>query len=395
MHYKIILFYAVSRAVSLFSMLLLPLWYATNYTNVQYSSYLMMEYIPFIILGVVSGHYIDTSDLKKLSRSLVTIQFFASLVFIYALYSKSSINFYTHISIFLLSSCSYTTWGVINKISHLSLQKESYNKFNSLVDLTERCLEVSIPFILGFMLVYSLSIFTATYLALSLLCLLSYYAVDDLIPEKESSNRHRFFLNNLKNGLKLFFDNKQLLSLSLLIMFINAIEIMPAVILPIYAKSSLSLDSVGLSSIYTTGAIGAIVGGGIAFKFLGKNAYIFFALLISLFINAMIYFALYYAGTTRLLFISFFFESMSISISAIAFRTLRQHYLDSSCFGLMVGISGSMIKLLLPLAIILSGLISQIYGSSIVYFISGFLELAIILPFLLFMKFEKRVLNFE
>lgn len=395
MHYKIILFYAFSRAISLFSMLLLPLWYATNSTDIQYSSYLMMEYIPFIILGIISGHYIDTSDLRKISRLLVAVQCLASLIFVFALYNKSDVNIYTHISIFLLSSCSYTTWGVINKISHISLKKENYNKFNALVDLTERFLEVGIPFILGVMLIYSLSVFTVSYLVLSLLCIISYFSVDKYIPEKKTLIRDVFFLNNLKKGLRDFLDNKGLLSISFLVMLVNAIEIMPAVIMPIYAKTSLSLNSVSLSSIYTTGAIGAIIGGGLAYKIPGQKTQIFMALLASLFINAILYFALYFAGSTSLLFISFFFESMSISISAIAFRTLRQNYIGNSSFGLMVGMSGSMIKLLIPLAILLSGFISHIFGANIVYFISGCLELALILPFVMFIKFEKNELNYE
>lgn len=376
-------------------MLLLPLWYATHYSDIQYSSYLMMEYIPFIILGLVSGHYIDSSDLKKLSRLLITVQLLASLMFIFALYNKSEINIYTYVSVFLLSSCSYTTWGVINKISHITLKKENYNKFNALVDLTERCLEVGIPFILGILLVYNLVFFSIVYLALSLLCLLSYLSVVRQITQKSESTPNIDFFKNLTEGLRNFINNKGLLTLSFLIMLVNAIEIMPTVILPIYARTFLSLDSVALSSVYTTGAVGAIMGGAIAYKFLGQKMRIFLALTLSLFINAMLYLALYFIYSVSLLFVSLFFESMSVAISAIAFRTLRQHYIDGSSYGLMVGISGSMIKLLLPLAILLSGFISQFWGTNVVYFISACLELCLILPFILFIKAEKRALTYE
>lgn len=391
MYLKLIVFYSLSRSISIFSMLVLPLWFSTSHSDIQYSTYVMMEYIPFIILGLVSGHYIDNYDLKKITAKLLFIQFLASLLFTLALFYNGGA--YIYISIFILSACSYTIWGIVNKLSHTSLKRDDYNKFNSLVDMSEKLLEVILPIILGFILSYNIILFVVVYIVISTACLLSFISINKLghayqFDSKNHNNNDKILLMSLKNGISSFFSNKSLLLLSVLVMLINAIEIMPLVVMPIYAKNYFSLDSVELSSIYTLGAIGAIVGGILAYKLLKNKILIFFGLVVAIPINAVIYFLIYTFDSISLLFFAFFIESMFVSLSAIAFRTLRQHYINGSDFGVMTGISGSMIKVMIPCAILLSGFISEYYGARSVYFICGVMELIALIPFIAFARGE-------
>lgn len=351
----------------------------------------MMEYIPFIFLGLVSGHYIDNYDLKKITVKLLFIQFSASLLFTLALFYNGGA--YIYISIFLLSACSYTIWGVVNKLSHTSLKRDDYNKFNSLVDMSEKLLEVMLPIILGVILSYSISLFVVVYIVISTACLLSFISINKFnctceLDSKSHSKNDKSLFMSLKNGISSFVSNKSLMLLSVLVMLINAIEIMPLVVMPIYAKNYFRLDSVELSSIYTLGAIGAIAGGVLAYKLLKNRTLMFFGLVVAIPINAVIYLSIYTFENISLLYFAFFFESMFVSLSAIAFRTLRQHYINGSDFGVMTGISGSMIKVMIPCAILLSGFISEYYGARLIYFICGVMELIVFIPFIAFARGE-------
>lgn len=90
-------------------------------------------------------------------------------------------------------------------------------------------------------------------------------------------------------------------------------------------------------------------------------------LVASMLINALLYFLVYELNSYPVLVISMFIESLSIVISAVSFRTLRQLCSDPASYGTTLGISGALVKSGIPVATLIGGYIAwrMGYGRSI------------------------------
>jgi Na+/melibiose symporter-like transporter len=376
---RLLLQFTYSKIIAVGLSVLIPVFLAQHIVDADvFASYRAIEYVPYILVGILVGASIDSWGAGIIMRWSLYLHLLP-LVVLALVYNDWLPIQALYAALLIMSAVAYSVSAGTSRTAYDVLPKEKLGDFNARTSLFEQIVTVIVPLAMGWALTYSLQ------LTLVMLIVIS-FAVSLITPRyerREGSSREQWallFIQRVKEGVKAFRMNRALIQLSFIIMLINAVETVPATLMVFYATHELKLNAIDTGSIITMAGIGGIVGAWLL-GFISKKTSLLLGLLVaSMLINSLLYFLVYEFNNYLVLVVSMFIESLSIVISAVSFRTLRQFCSDPASYGTTLGISGAMVKCGIPVATLIGGYIAWQSGVRQVYFLTAVAELVLTLP---------------
>ncbi|WP_315708207.1 MFS transporter [Brenneria uluponensis] len=376
---RLLLQFTYSKIIAVGLSVLIPVFLAQRIVDADvFASYRAIEYVPYILVGIIVGASIDSWGAGVIMRWSLYLHLLPLLVLI-LVYNEWLPIQALYVALLIMSAVAYSVSAGTSRTAYDVLPKEDLGNFNARTSLFEQIVTVVVPLVMGWALTRSLQ--------LTLIMLIVFSFIVSLItPHYERQNEiskvpcGSLFVSRIKNGIKAFRINRVLMQLSLIIMLINAIETAPATLMVFYATHELKLSALDTGTIITAAGIGGIVGAWLL-SFISKKPSLLLGLLVaSMLVNALLYFLVYKLNNYPILMVSMFIESLSIVVSSVSFRTLRQLCSDPASYGTTLGISGAMVKCGIPIATLFGGYIAWHAGVRQVYLLTAISELVLTFP---------------
>ncbi|EIU6784212.1 MFS transporter [Vibrio parahaemolyticus] len=366
----LLLFYAIVKLSGASLIILIPLTLTSELESSTYALIKSFEYIPYIFLGLLIGFVLH----KYKEKYLLVISFFGQAisglsVWFILTYSKN----YELVKLFILlsSACSYITWTTINCLANSIIKSTEHTRFQAQLSTIYSFVDLVAPIIIVFLFEY---INSSILIISSLLPLLSVFLIKSVNNNKQP--KPMGVLDQVLTAV----NNKKIIVLSLFVMVINGIELVPGTLMPFIALREFNFSNYQLSYIIAIGSLGALLGGIVLAKFDVKIEYLMPLILCSSILNAFLYIVISFYPSFYVLGLSQFVEHASIVVSAVAFRSLRQQYGNEDVFSVELGVSGAIVKLIIPLSIFIGGLSMMHITGKQLYSTVGIIEIAIVIP---------------
>lgn len=162
------------------------------------------------------------------------------------------------------------------------------------------------------------------------------------------------FIEDIKEGVEALFGNKNLLTPTIVVIFINFASSLVIGVLIFYATDHLGATSDEIGLMFSISAIGGLFGASAAKylrKFLGRGQIYTY----SLFINALGMAMLIFADIWWIIGISLAVRTFATITLNIAYFTIRQEFTPNHLLGRVSGTSSMLMKLALPAGLLISG----------------------------------------
>jgi hypothetical protein len=375
---RLLLQFTYSKIIAVGLSVLIPIFLAQQIADADvFATYRAMEYVPYIVVGIIVGASIDSWGAGIIMRWSLYLHILP-LGLMTLVYNNWLPVQALYVALFIMSAVSYSVSAGTSRTAYDVLPKEKWGDFNTRTSLFEQIVTVVIPLAMGWALTWSLQ--------WTLFLLIGFsFGVSLITPRYEKREGmhqpwYSLFFLRVKEGIKAFRANRALMHLSLIILLVNAVETVPATLMVFYATHELKLSALDTGSIITAAGVGGIVGAWLL-GFISKRPSMLLGLLVaSMLVNALLYFLVYEINSYPVLVISMFIESLSIVISAVSFRTLRQLCSDPASYGTTLGISGALVKCGIPVATLIGGYIAWRTGVRQVYLITAVVELVLTVP---------------
>ncbi|EOX3499297.1 MFS transporter [Vibrio cholerae] len=373
---RLLWIFSVTKAASVIMLLIIPLALAKQLSSEEYSIIKSVEYLPSVFMGLLIGFLLDSYSSDRLLYASIITQSLSNLS-LYILLLNGLDGTILNVIVFLLSFSGFITWSAINKLAKQQIAQSEVMNFNSNLTTIYNVSDTLFPVCIG-ALFYFFNIHIIVLLVF--VPLASLPSVRTIAQNESLKNVNEPLFAGMKNAIVKTISNKYVLYLSLVVMIINAVELVPGTMMAYYAINALDIDSFGLSYLLASASIGGIAGG-IVSKYLPSNEKnLILYMLFSILVNAFCYFLVWKYQSAFMLCAVLFVENLSIVISAIAFRTLRHNFSDQQFYGVTLGVSGAIVKFLTPLSIFLTARFSNQFSLDYIYMFAFIGELLLALP---------------
>jgi predicted MFS family arabinose efflux permease len=324
---------------------------------------------------------VDRVNKKHWAIWMIGLQ--AALLFLFVYLYQSDIHalsIYYIIGFFLM----LFNYGYFN--SQVSLTKEIVSRdqltaVNAKITFTETLVGIMGPMLSG--LVFMLPdisngiLITATCYFLCMLLFFTLPVQQQSLPSKAK----RRFVQDLWEGWTAFRTNRPLWMMTVFVMFSNCTSIVIATAMIFYAKDSLQLSSSLLAIVLSLAGIGGLLGSSIVTKLrrrygLGK---IYGG---SIFLCGLAYLCFYISSHLVTFGVALFIYGFATSLHNISIYTFRHEQTPSHLMGRIAGITGTLFRTGMPIAMYFSGYMALWWGSSSIFISSAIWNLIVVLFFI-------------
>lgn len=335
-----------------------------------------LVFLPNVLFAMFIGVIVDRSSKRRIFTN-VSLARAALLMTIFAMLTFMPRSWWVvFASVFILSTLSYAFYNTRFAIIKLAFP-DDLTEANGAVSAMEQIVSIGGPVLAGVILTifpYRDGIFLAAVAAAIGFILVRHWR----FPEPPPRETARSVRKELADGWSILRANRGLWSLTVLVMFTNAFEGMFATMTVYFVKDSLGLGNSLLGLALAATSCGAFVGSllvGSVRKALGLGR--MFGLSIA---GASIaYFVMSLAHAITFVVISTFLEGLALTVFSIGVWTLRQETTPNELMGRVTGITGSLFKALMPIAVVLSGVLTSAIGVKDVFLMCGLGQLFVAL----------------
>ncbi|MGZ0049328.1 MFS transporter [Brevibacillus gelatini] len=335
-----------------------------------------VEFLPNLLLGMFIGVWVDRVNRKKFMQISILVQIIV-LVLLFALIEsgfRHEFLFYT--SGFILMASIYGYNNARGSIVKTTIPKDLLISANAKFTFMVTLITLMGPALSGFILMmtelqYGLLI-TGGALFVGL-WISTFIQSDELTLSTKKNNS---VWKDLREGWIALRQNQILWKITILVIFTNAAESMFSAMLIFYAKDTLRLAQSEVGLVLSCVGLGGLLGS-YAIEHLRKRFTTGKILGMSIFLIGCAYFMMFFASNPFIMGSSVFLEGLFGTIFVITIMTVRQETTEAHIIGRIAGITGSLFKLGMPIAIYSSGWISMYIGTSYVFLTSAFLQLII------------------
>jgi hypothetical protein len=340
----------------------------------EFSTYRALEFAPYIVLGLVVGAAVDARGPRLLGRWATYAHLLPPLIALAVTFELLAAPA-LYVVLITLVAASYIASLAISKAAAEVVDAAALAKFNARSMLIEKTAALLLPLGITWVAEQSLA------LAMSLIATFSLSVL--ALPRRDGMPDHGAAASSgwlagvasrTVAGLKSMLANPPLFRLCLMVTAVNAIEAVPGAFVVLYATRDLSLSYVQIGQIVTAAGAGGIAAALLAERLRNIPRALWIVLTASVLFNGCLYFAVFFWQTFECLLVTRLLESASFVFSAVAFRTLRQSLADQESYGVALGVSGAMIKLGIPPAILLAGWLAESVGMRHLYLYTGIAE---------------------
>lgn len=331
-----------------------------------------VSFLPNLLFALFIGVLIDAFNRKTWTLVILAGNSIAFVMLGWLLEVVES-NVFLYVMVFLISFLNYCFGISRTAVVKEMLEGEQILRYNSNIQLIDSLASIIAPVLAGMLIAVSASenVFYCI-AALYLFAFLSCIAYPDM-PKNDKDKASGLF-RSIKEGLNVLIRNKMLWKMSWIVAFVNVPLGAIDALLVLHLKQNFELTSGELGLFFSVGAIGAIVGSILAGHLRHFGLGRIWVLSIFLLSGVLLGFSVL-ENIVYLASLFFFFNIAGIVFNVFVW-TYRQESTDVEHIGRVAGITGSIFKLLLPVALIVFGIVN--FESYNAIFLVGSMGLALV-----------------
>ncbi|HDR7799697.1 TPA: MFS transporter [Bacillus tropicus] len=339
-----------------------------------------VEFLPNLLLAMFIGVWVDRTNRKRFMQISILVQVIVLFSLFTFIQNGLQNEFIFYVSGFILMTSIYGYNNSRSSIIKTTIPKEHLLTANAKFTFTVTLIGLMGPALSGFILMFTelqyglLVTGIAFLIGLIISCFIQ--SDDHITSPKKSST----VWNDLREGWVMLRKNEILWKITLLVIFTNAAESMFSAMLVFYAKNTLHLTQIQVGIVLSCAGIGGLIGSYII-EYLSKKFTVGKILGVSILLVGIAYFIMFFATNIYVMGLSILLEAAFGTIYVVTIMTVRQETTESHLIGRITGITGSLFKLAMPIAIFSSGWISMYIGTSYVFCLSAFIQLIIFLVY--------------
>ncbi|MCQ6265113.1 MFS transporter [Fictibacillus sp. WQ 8-8] len=359
--------------------LALPLiLYDFTHSSVAMSNMRAIEFLPNLLLAMFIGVLVDRVNKKHWSLWTIGIQ----SVVLFGLFLALQMGYHSlplfYVCGFLLMTCSYAFFNARYSMVKQVLPNELLTPANASFSFVTTLIGIMGPAITGFILM--LSSLHDGLLLTSVAFFVTFLFLLKLDHKEVVVRKKQHFLEDLKEGWIALRENRPLWLITILVVFINSTSGMVDTMIVFFAKDELRLTTSELGLTLSFAGVGGLAGSSMV-SILRRKVKLGKLLGLTTFGSGLGYFILFLAHTSLLLATGLFFEGLFGTISSVCIWTFRQETTPQHLIGRIGGLTGSIFKLGMPLAIVAAGWIAKFSHPGTVFWIAALANVLIFLAY--------------
>ncbi|MBU8598015.1 putative transporter [Niallia circulans] len=358
---------------ALFSVALPWIVYKMTGSAIALSISIILQMLPYILFGLISGAFIDRFDQKKL---MVAANLFRTIVFITLLLlylTESASLYFIYFSIFLLSFLSMIFLICEQGIIQRNVKSDLLTAANSLMSVSKHTIDFLGKIMSGLILTLFTIPITLSIIAVCLLfsVLIISFAKIGGGSSREVTSEKKSITSEIKAGFKVILDNR-MLKINILYLFILNIAVAPlSVALPFIAGST-HFEAFGLGLMVAFLSLGSLVGAYVSVP-LSKRCKASMMVPLSVILYSTL---VPFVSTPINLYVIlaiFFFIGLVSDLGIILINTEFQKIVPKQFIGRVSSFRTTSLRVAVPLVLVISSLLfSQIGIFSTMAIFSGF-----------------------
>lgn len=350
--------------------IVLPLiMYEITRSSVSMASMRTAELLPNLLFAVFIGVIVDRVNKKRWVLWMTAAQALLLFSFVY-LFKTNTQNLYLYYMIgFLLMTFNYGFFNAQTSLTKLSVSPEHLTSANAKFSFVETFVGIMGPTLSGLILMLadlSDGILITGCLYLFCLLLLARLSVVENIPFEQKAS----FWIELHQGWRAFTSNPNLWMVTIFVIFLNCTMTVVSTTIIFFAKDDLKLSSSILAVVLSTSGIGGLAGSLLA-NWLRSRIGLGKIFGLGALLNGIGYLGLYL--TTNVISVMFWLVliGFALSMHTISVYTLRHEQTPAHLMGRISGITGTLFRFGMPIAMYFSGWMIVWWGTSSIFISSA------------------------
>ncbi|UHA73412.1 MFS transporter [Paenibacillus sp. 481] len=348
----------------------LPLFiYEWSQSALAMSTMRVMDFAPNVLLGMLAGAVVDRMNRRKMMMWASGIQAVLATILVVLIWLNTLHLWQLYLFGFMLSTVSYTFFNAKNAIVPQLFPRERLTDIQAQFSMLGTVFSVIGPSIAGFLIIWLAYEWLFIIYALCLCLVWGIVFLLDPVPSPESESTQNIW-QDMKEGVSELFGNKTLLTPTLAILFINFATSLVIGVLIFYVVDQLGATSKEVGWMFSISAIGGIAGAK-GIKLLRKKwtrGAIFYAMLC---VDTIILGLFFFAVNWWQLAILLAFRAFTTVNVNIIYLAIRQESTPNHLLGRVAGTSSMLMKLMLPLGLLVSGLWAEYLPIPYIFLISS------------------------
>jgi MFS family permease len=350
--------------------LALPLiLYELTKSPVTMSTMRGIEFLPNLFLAMFIGVLMDRVHKKWWSIGSIVLQIILLLtVFLFFQYGQPSVHLLYGCG-FMLMTLSYAFRNASAGMIKQSVPTPLLTSANAALGFTTTLISIMGATLSGLLLMlsnlYTGLLITAILLAVSCIILLPLRST----PAARQTSAQSFWLD-FKEGWVELRHNHMLLLISITVIFVNATAGMVDATVIFYAKDTLQLHNLELGLVLSAAGGGGLIGSMVV-NSLRRKYSAGVLIVVTTLLEGFAFLLLFWFHSAYGLAVGLFLSGIFQTVSTICIWTFRQETTPHHMIGRISGITGSLFKLGMPLAIWGSGWISELSNPASVFGIAA------------------------
>ena len=346
--------------------IVLPLLiYELTHSSVSMTTMRTAELLPNFFFAILIGVIVDRVNQGRWALWMVGSQ--AVLLILFAYLFKANVTnllFYSIIGFFLMSF-NYGFFNVQVSLTKQNVPASKLTQANAKISFIETFVSIMGPAISGIVfLISDMSNGLIMTAVMYMVCLAFLFQ----LPNREPSTARvrSSFVNDLKEGWIGFTSNRVLFGMTIFVMFINCSFIVVQTCIVFYGKDVLQLSSPMLALTLSMAGLGGLVGSTLV-SWLRESCGLGKVYAMSILVHAIACGLITIHTSLTTYTISLTLIGFAVSLHGVAVYTLRHEQTPSHLIGRIAGITGTIFRIGMPIAMYVSGWIIEAEGTEVIF----------------------------
>ena len=318
-----------------------------------------VEFLPNLLLALFIGVWVDRSDKKQWSLTMLLGQAMTVFISFLAVEFLAEPLWVLFPCAFLMMAFNYGYHNARMSIQKSALSHETQNVATARMSSLGSFMETVGPVLSGAIML--LATIHNVFIGVALLMLLAFWQLKRLDVKTPINRDKQSTFSAIKEGWKALRNEQNMWLITLAVMVINTTGAVFWIQAIYYAKADLGLNAVGVSYLIVASGLGGLIGAFSADK-LRKKWGLGWLLIISIALESIGFVIPLVMENQTALIAGFFWISAVGLYSSICIWSYRQEAFDVSVLGRVNGITGSLFKLLMPFGLAGSGYLTSLIG---------------------------------
>jgi MFS family permease len=353
--------------------------YELTQSSVAMGSMRALQFLPILLFGLFIGVFVDRGDKKRWMLWSVALQ----MLLLFSLFAYSQLQTPSYLAFYAGGFCLMMfSYGYINaRISSVkwALPTSMMTSANAKFTFIQTLMQVMGPAISGAILFLSSLYYGLLITAVLFLCALLVLTRLEL-HETPRAERPRQFWKELHAGWQELRQNRPLWALTWFVSFFNATAISFELMVIFYVKDELLWSTARVGIVLSCAGVGGLVGSVFAERLRAAFG-LGTCLAVSLVVLALTYSLTGLSSAYWTVGVAMFSCGFMTTLQNICIWAYRHETTAAPLMGRVSGMTGSIFKIGVPLALLGSGVLADMAGARAVFVVCGVVQVGVFIAF--------------